>query len=484
MMKRQQAKAQRRAQANRYSTQEIDISLPLRGIFVQAQAAKVSGLYAAELLNITSNGVALQSRPGLGWSGDPSVILQRVPHSFGSVPRYIELRPDGATCGTATFARNFSGKAMAATLSSNTILADGFGEPVRFNGETFQACEFTVETDAKVRKMDGVIAHHDRPYFWQSDGALEFYYGDVGAVTGPLELFPLDRLGNITGNIIAMASLTIDAGHGMNDILAIFTSTGQIVAYEGLDPGDANDWRLLGRIQAARPLSRRAFTQVGSDLWMATPRGIVSVAESIRSSTLALISDLSQPISDMLAKMVAEGADDWQMESAEDASAIIVNRVRGLEARQIVYTPQSHAWSSADMPVRAFHNFGGSIEGTGFDGRLAQVVDGGSEEVIKLRWKSSWFDAGRNVSVTYIRPVIRAKGPVTVRVWVLSDFNDTGPDIAEALQMVTLNPEEDDGGIVTISDDIGCDASGRTFQINIEIEATWAQIISMSAALG
>jgi hypothetical protein len=482
-MRRQQAKAQRRSQASRPAAQEIEIPLPLRGLFVKAKSAKVSGLYAAELQNLVSNGVKLVSRPGITWTGSPSTVLQRIPHDFGPTPKYIELHPDQAACGAATYARTFSGKAMAATISSNTLLADGHGGPVRFDGSAFSPCDFTAPEGVEIRRLDGILAHHDRPYLWDSDGALEFYYGDVGAVTGLLERFPLDRLGNIKGTLVAMSSLTMDAGHGMNDILAIFTSTGQIITYEGLDPGDANDWRLLGRVQAARPLSKRAFAQVGSDLWMLTPRGLISVGESLRSSTLALVSQLSQPVADLIATMVEEGPADWQLATAEDASTVIINRVRGLTSDQIIWTPESGAWSTATMTCKAFHNINGNLEATGFDGRLARRIPGGSSEVQTLIWKSSWFDAGRDVSVTYIKPTIRAQGPVTVRARVLSDFNDTAADVAEAEQVLTLEPEEDGGGIVTISEEIGCDASGSSFQITIEIEATWAEIIGLRAGL-
>jgi hypothetical protein len=483
MMKRQQARKQRRAQAVQPAAQTINLPLPLSGLFQEARAAKVSNLFAAELTNWRSTGLKMVLRPGIAWQGSPAPVIQRIPFEFGGNPRYIELRASQASCGAVTHTRMFAGNASWGEISSNVIIADGYGDPVRFNGTAFTTCSFSTVTGADPAKFDGMIVHHDRIYFWKTNGALEFYYGDVGAVTGGLARFPLDRLGNIRGSIAAMVSLTVDAGHGMNDMLCIVTTTGQLVLYEGLNPGDSSDWRLTGRVQAARPVSRNAFVEVGSDAWMLTPLGVVSIGESIRNSVLALSSDISAPIGQEIEDLVATGTGTWKMFLAGDGSMIVISRAVGLTAKQFIYYTKSKSWAAADMPVRDWHNLSGMPQCTGFDGRIGTLKHKDSGEAITARWVSSWFETGREVSVTFLQPVIRAEGPLTVRVVVLSDNNDTATDIAESEQTVTLEPEEDDGGVVTLLDQIGCDAVGSTFQITIEVTATWAEIISLKAGI-
>lgn len=481
MMSRYARRKQRRSSPA--LAREIDLPLPLNGMFVDAKAAKVSNLYAAEMVNWRSNGVSLVLRPGITWTGEPAPIIQRVPYEFGRSPRYIEMTGSEATCDGASLSRIFGGRAMAAAISSNIIMADGIADPVRYDGSAFSNASFTTTTGADPARFDCVIAHHDRLFFWRSGRGLEFYYGDVGAVSGGLARFPLDRLGNITGSIAAMVSLTVDAGHGMNDMLCIITTTGQMVIYEGLDPGDSADWRLTGRVQAAAPVSREAFAEVGADAWMLTAQGVVSIGESLRASVMALASEITAPIAGEIMEAVEQGGGAWSMTTAADGSMVVVSRAEGLTAKQWVYYTQSRSWATADMPARDWHNLVGAPQITGFDGRLGTIKPRSSGESMTARLVTGWFETGRDTGVAWVKPTIRAQGPLQVRLVVLSDTNDTSADIAEAEQVVTVEPEEDDGGTVTLSDEIVTDAVGSRFQITLEVTAAWAELISLKAAV-
>lgn len=483
-MRRQQAMRNRRQAQGGATAREVPIPLPVRGVLQMARNAQVSNLYAAELLNWRSNGVSLITRPGLDWTGAPSTVLQRVPYEFSGVPRYIELRASQAICGDVSFGRLFTGTAMWAEISSNVVIVDGFANPVRFNGIEFSEAIFTTDTGADPRRFNGVVAHQDRLFFWNTDEP-DFYYADeIGGIEGGLTRFPLSRLGNVTGKIVAMRSLTVDAGNDINDALAIFMSSGQIITYRGLDPGDSELWQQMNRVQAAPPIGRDSFTQVGADVWMLTPNGVVSVAESLSSSTLALVSDVSVPIAEEIAALVeADPTARWSLFTARDGTMIVINRQKGLEARQFIYYTLSRSWATGSAPVRAFHNLGTRPEATSFDGRLGRFSTQNGNEMIRARWVSSWFDVGRDASLCWLKPIIRAKGPLTVRLVVLSDRRDTAADIAESEQTITMEPEGDEGGFVTLDDLFTCDAEGSSFQMTLEITATWAEIVSVTVGL-
>jgi len=292
--RRQQARQQRAQGGARGFAREMMLPLPLKGVFSEARDGEMSAQYAGEMANWRTNGALLETQPANTLIPASSDVLKRLPFEFGSSSVYIELTSTGARGAEASFARTFGRDATVGYLSSQALIADGRGAPLRFDGQTFTESEFTTTTGITQDQFDGVIAHHDRPYFWRIGKTLEFYYGDVGAVTGELTRFPLDRLGNITGQVVALQSLTVDAGHGMNDVLAIFTTTGDMVIYEGLDPGNADDWRLAGRVKVAPPLGVYAFTQVGSDLWVMTSVGVVSMAQSIARGAQAMVSQVTR----------------------------------------------------------------------------------------------------------------------------------------------------------------------------------------------
>lgn len=483
LMNRRQARQAGRQRGG--SARTINLPLPLAGVYTKARAAQVQNLYAAELLNLRSNGVSLVTRPGVEWSGAASQIIRRIPFEFGGASRYIEITDRSAASGAHSLVRAFSPNLSWTTNSGFVLIADGNGLPARYNADGFSTATFTATEGPDPEECDGILSHHDRIYLWKTGGDLEFLVGDVGAVQGEMTRFPLGQLGNITGSIQCAVSLTLDAGHGMNDVLCVITTTGQMVIYEGLDPTDEQDWRLTARVEGAAPVGPRAFCQIGSDAWMLTAQGPVSIGQAARESVLALVSELARPVADDISTLVDAGPADWQMFTARDGSMAVINRYADGAAQQFIYYLDSKAWATADYPARDWHNLTGRPQITGADGRLGALVKSGSDEAITARWVSSWFTAGSSSSVPWIEPVIRAAGPLSVRVVVLSDNNDTVFDIAEAEQTLTLEPDEGDAsGIITLRDIIPTDASGDRFQITLEVTAAWAEITGLSAAIG
>lgn len=486
MRRRRKAMAERN-RGGGAAAREIDIPLPTSGLFVDAKTAGISGLYAATLNNFRTDGLSLELRKSVRMAPADEIVLQRVPFAFGVDPRYINLRSFQAECQGQVFLRAFDGNAMTAYISSQAVMADGLDLPVIYNGTGFQNGLFTTTTGVPPSTFDGIIAHHDRLYFWKTSGKLEFYYADIGAVMGPLVRFPLDRLGNITGGIQAMFSVTLDAGENANDALAIFTTTGEIVVYEGLNPGDANDWSLMTRIKIAPALSRFGFVRVGGDVWMMTTLGVVSISDTVQRGVLALVSEFTRPIADdILALVRAGGGAEWQLHITADGSQIIINYFTPALQKQYIWQTDSKAWSTSDYPARIWHNLVLATEFTTGPGRRGTVIeDADSAEVITAVWHTGWFRMGGMGQVAYIRPTIIAKGALSVKVSVLTDYDETPNDILEAEQTVTIEPDNppSPGGRVALNDIIAIGAQGSTFQLRVEIRATWSQIVQIQAGI-
>lgn len=484
-MIRQRMARQQRARGAR--AQEVSVPLPTQGLFNDAKTASLSGVYAAELHNFRTDGISVETRKPQVAGPSDELVLQRVPFTFGSIVRYINLRAIQAEAGGAIFERQFDGNAMVAYISSQAVIVDGLDLPVVYNGTVFTNGLFTTSTAENPSAFDGVIAHQDRLFFWRTNGPLEFYYGGLGSVMGPLTHFPLDRLGNITGNIRAMVSVTLDAGENANDALCILTTTGQAVIYEGLDPGDATQWNLSSRLQIAPPLSRYGITRVGGDVWMMTTLGVVSLADTVQSGVLALVNAVARPISDEILALARNPAAEWQLHTAADGSQIIVNYYTPEKQRQFLWQTDSKTWATADYPARRWHNLVLATEFTQGGGRLGTILeDEGSPELITSIWHTGWFQAGGERSLEYIKPTIIAKGPLTVKVSVLRDYNQSLADIAEAEQTITIDPEDPPdppNGRVALNEEIVVGVSGSAFQIRMEITATWAQLVQMKAMI-
>lgn len=451
---------------------EIDWPLPLKGLLSQAATSELNGRLADTLDNWRSNGLALEMRDGYAVT-DSEAALQRIPFEFGSSTGYIKILSSVAKFGGITYARAFTEDVMHASISSNVLMADGLGPIFRFNGTAFSEAGFTTSDSKDPDEFNGIFSHKDRVYAWDTDGELAFYYGAVGAITGTLTKFPLANLGNITGKITLMASITVNAAQGMSDLLLIMTSTGVMLLYEGLDPGDATSWSLFGRLKVAPPVSRFAVASFGSDVWVLTTRGIASVKESLQAGVTALVQSQAKVIADDLVADVKAGKafDGWQMLTRDDGQQFILNvPTSATTFKQYVFEADVDAWSTADYPARWWHSLDSFTDFTDDQGQNCRVSDGGDDDGddITATFHTSWVRLPRASEICYLIPTIIAEGALSVTITVLSDHDDTPGDITQAAQTVTISPDNE-GDAVALNELIGVNVSGRVFQARFTV---------------
>jgi hypothetical protein len=117
------------------------------------------------------------------------------------------------------------------------------------------------------------------------------------------------------GSISFGASWSLDSGAGLDDVCIIVTSNGEIAVYEGDDPSDANNWRLVGVYEISRPLNKAAYFKAGGDLAILTEDGIIPVSEALRKDRAALQAvAISYPIEDAWKAAVANRSTDFPIQ--------------------------------------------------------------------------------------------------------------------------------------------------------------------------
>lgn len=484
-MKRQATRAAARRAGGAGKARIIEVPLPLSGLLVEAKTAEISGLFAAELVNLKSNGVALEVVKSYTYNDLSRTALRRIPFEFSGYSQYIEIKTTRINSGMATLERSVAEDASVGYISSQAVIADGNGPAITFDGTAFTERVWTSD-DVDPETLDGLIVHQDRCFFWKKDGPLEFFVGDVGAIEGALYRFPFGRLGNVTGKMRALASLTVDAGNNLNDSLVVTTTTGDLIAYEGLDPTDPEDWRMSARVRTAPPLSKNGFANIGGDVWMITPNGLVSVLESLQKGVLALVGNVSRPVAKGIRAISQTGAGEWQLHVAADGEQVIVNHYLDGTGRQFIYHPENQVWETGQYPAKRWHNLDGRTEFTSQTGTFATLGEAEeASETVTAVWETGWFNLRRASEIKHLRPTIIAKQPLSVRLWVLSDHDETAADIAEAEQTVTIQPDEAAIGSenVALNDIFGVGAVGTSFKIGMEITTTWAEIVAMEAGV-
>lgn len=310
----------------RSSQQDLPIVVPVGGIDATAWSHALSAGQATMMDNVFIDGRNVYTRPGYERAGTVagSISATLMPYEFGDKSLLLansngQLR--NALTGELILQHGGGGAKMSyAHISNHLVMACTVGAWY-FDGDNAFPSNWVNGPD----EFGGVAAHNSRLYYWEKD-SLDFYYGPTGAITGELTLFPLSRLGDIRGKIAEMASWTVDAGHGLNDVLVIITTQGDVVVYEGIDPGDSLDWRLTGRYKIANPIySRKATRKLGADLLIQTTGGVVSLTAVLRGSELAMAQTFSEKVNNIYLSEFYENWGLWQIFSDPVGRFVLLN---------------------------------------------------------------------------------------------------------------------------------------------------------------
>lgn len=143
------------------------------------------------------------------------------------------------------------------------LWVNGTDTPQTYDGTTVTDW---LATGPTLVNVIGCHLHRNRLFVWEKDSG-SFWYGGIDAIAGAFVEFPLSSVAQLGGTIVAMKSWATDGGTGPRDLAVFFMSTGEILIYDGSDPGDAADWSIVQRYFGGVPVSRDGFCNIGADIW-------------------------------------------------------------------------------------------------------------------------------------------------------------------------------------------------------------------------
>ena len=160
------------------------------------------------------------------------------------------------------------------------IIANGADSVRAYNGVTWSTPSITGVTSADLIHVN---AFKNRLWFVEKD-SLSAWYLSTQAISGAAVEFDLKSFATKGGYLMAMATWTIDAGYGVDDLAVFITSNGQVLVYRGTDPSSASTWALVGVWDIGSPIGRRCFLKWGGDLLIITRDGVLPMAQALQSS--------------------------------------------------------------------------------------------------------------------------------------------------------------------------------------------------------
>lgn len=285
----------------------------------------------------------------------------------------------------ATIATGFTSSLWRSVNFGNRLfLVNGTDAPQDYDGTTLTATSWS-GSGLTLSNLKDVAVFKGRLYFIEKN-TLNFWYGDLNAVTGTLTKFPLQYTGQFGGTLEAVGVISADGatgGAGQQSLIAFYLSSGEVIVYSGSDPGDASNFSLVGRFNVGAPVGA-ALVQYGSDCIAITQGAYVPLTKVLpfgRSQPNQL--DLSDKISGAVADATRaySGNNGWQAILYPRGRMLIFNVPRSSIAfDQHVMNIDTQAWGKfTGWNFACFAVYNDKLYGGGTDGKVYLCDDGYSD---------------------------------------------------------------------------------------------------------
>ena len=217
------------------------LDAPVGGLNKRDPESNMKSKYALVLDNFFPEQGRVRLRKGSitqssGITGDVETLLA---HKAGAVEKLIACAGGfiwDATTPVATKLNSVAGtnnRWQHTSMTGHTILVNGADDPQRILPDgTLATAHGWSGTGLTPSTLESVLSWKARLLFTEKDSA-NIWYGPVAGVQGELTQFPVDRFYPEGGNIVALGSITLDSGLGVDDLLCIFMSSGPCVGLLG-----------------------------------------------------------------------------------------------------------------------------------------------------------------------------------------------------------------------------------------------------------
>lgn len=175
-----------------------------------------------------------------------------------------------------------------------------------------------------------MVASFQSRLFFAGPKDLTLSYLPVNVFQGEAHGLDLGSYFTQGGNIAFLGTWTRDNSTiGMNELLVVGSTKGEIIAFRGVDPDDSSNWGLAGLFEMGRPVSgHRQLCTLGPDMMLINQDGFQSLSNYITLGTSkALTASISRKIGNAVTQAAAAAKDlpGWCAILWPTRNALLVN---------------------------------------------------------------------------------------------------------------------------------------------------------------
>lgn len=290
-------------------------------------------------------------------------------------------------------------------------------------------------TGIATSSWSNVCLHKQRLWFVEKNSLRGWYLptSSVGGTALPFDFAPLFRTG---GRIVMMAVWTLDAGYGIDDMLVIITSNGEVAVYKGTDPNTVATWSLVGIFRIGSPMSERSTIKFAGDCLIVGRDGLVPLSSALQSSRIQVAEALSDKIMWAISRATSDYAANfgWEIALFPSENMVLVNvPVSSTITHQYVMNTVSKAWcrfigwTAFSFELYQDRLFFGSSGGKVFEAWSGVSDDGNNINAEALQSYNYFGTPTQNKKFNQVRPMLSWDNRPTLRIGINTDFDQSAP---------------------------------------------------------
>jgi len=206
--------------------------------------------------------------------------------------------------------------------------------------------------------LDFVMVWKNRVWFVEQSSGRAWYL-PVGQITGSATSFEFGNKFRYGGYLKSMWSWTVDAGVGIDDMMVVFSSAGDMLVYKGTDPQTVGTFEQVGSWYVGKPTQgRRQGDDMGGDLLALTNYGLLQLSKMIagaaaQDTTVAMSYKVNARLNNVLER--GNTVYGWQVKLSpgDQLIFVLVPKEAGRSWMQFVYSTTTRAWCQfTDVPMK------------------------------------------------------------------------------------------------------------------------------------
>lgn len=233
-----------------------------------------------------------------------------------------------STVATGTFSDTWEWVNYSTPGGQFLVAVNGDTSYSIFNG-AWSAASVTWDTGVTPSSFTMITSYAQRLFF-ADDQTLLLYYLPVNVYQGQISAIDLGAFLPLGGSVAFLGTWTRDnASQGMNDMLVVGTTEGEVLVYQGTNPDDASAWNMVGRFEMGHPVSgHRQLCKFGPDMVLISDDGVQSLANYLAMGvSKALTTQISRKIGNAVTQVIKQNRtlEGWDLALNPANNQLIVN---------------------------------------------------------------------------------------------------------------------------------------------------------------